>query len=126
MLPEHFRFVVDNFTGTTIHTNAVALDYELVKGDGSGGQSVTDVASTGNGSSLANSASQEITTDSAAGNIGVQGFMRASTSQTSADGDVELWFELSTDGGTKYRRPGDPVAIVNWSGATSDARSFQI
>lgn len=123
MLFEHFKFVAVNNVGEQIDASEISIGYELVKGDGSGGQTVTEAASISNGSAITNGASGDIGTGTASGNLGLQGWAQVDLATgTAPDGDVEIYLEMSTDEGAIYFRPPTPIAIVSFTG-TAESKS---
>jgi hypothetical protein len=112
--------------GETIAANAITVDGDLISGDGSGGTSSTDIAALTNGSSISAAAEATLGSFSAAGEVAFIGFAEADLSGgTAPDGDVEIYFEYSIDGGTSYHRSPTPIAILNFTG-TAESKSVAI
>jgi len=146
MLPEYYKFHVINnsgqqldFSGNSANEKASAtLRPWKFASDGSisyGGSEVTVLTAA---SDLADGGNEEGSEQDNTSNkyIGVHGYFRVETDNASADGDVTLAIEWSTDG-TGGTFPSDetdfdpdvhliPVAVVNLGGAEAKAVNFEI
>lgn len=125
-LADNIQVVAVNSVGETIAANAVTVDGDLVSGDGSGGTTSTDITAVSNGSQIAGGAEGTLGSFSAAGEVSFIGYAEADLSGgTAPDGDVEIYFEYSTDGGTSYHRSPTPVAVIGFNG-TAESKSVAV
>ena len=125
-LADSIQVIAVNNVGESIAANAVTVDGDLISGDGSGGTSSTDITAVDNASSISAGAEATLGTFSAAGEVAFIGYAEADLSGgTAPDGDVEIYFEYSTDGGTSYHRSPTPIAILNFDG-TAESKSVAL
>lgn len=129
MLPAHWRLVAVNDVGEQIDTGEITIDYRTYKGDGSGGVSYGAEQTASNSGNIADGGEEDITgtvnnTSDAA--VGIVGNVAVDLSTgTAPDGDVEVYVEGSTDGGTEWNRAPSPLAIVPFTGtAEANDRLF--
>lgn len=135
-LPAYWKLTAENQTGEQIDANEITVDYREYSGDGSGGSTYDSSETTvQNGSAISDTNSGDLASgitypvdNTSNGSIGIAGDFTVDLSDgTSPDGDVELYLEGSTDGGTSYSRSPSPIAIVSFDGtAESDDTQFLI
>jgi len=116
-LPADYRLVAVNSTGVSIDSGLIIVDVKPFSGDGSGGVSHGTEQTGSNSSSISAGSSQVILTVSGSTAIGLNGNVNAnlSTNGSTPSGDVDVFIERSTDGGTSYERDPSPVAVLNYS-----------
>lgn len=121
-LPSAYRLVVVNSTGAQIDSGLVTVDIEPFSGDGSGNVSQSAEQTGSNSSIIAAGASQVILTVSGSTAIGLNGTVDValSTNGTTPNGDVDVFIERSTDGGTTYSRDPSPVYTENFTSKRDD------
>jgi hypothetical protein len=121
-LPSNYRFVAVNSTGAQIDAGLVTVDIEPFSGDGSGNVSQAAEQTGSNSSSISAGASQAVLTVSGSTAIGLNGTVDValSTNGTTPNGDVEVFIERSTDGGTTYSRDPSPVYTENFTSKRDD------
>ena len=122
-LPAHWRLVAENETGESIAIGNLSVDYRLYKGDGSGGVAYAAEVAETNSAAIADGAEEDITgtvDNTTDGQVGLVGNIGVDLSGgTAPDGDVLLWLEGSTDGGTSFERSPSPLGIVNFTGSAA-------
>lgn len=122
-LPQDYRLVAINNTGESISASTLTVTLQEFKGDGSGGVAHAAEVSNANAGSIADAGEEVITTITTSNNIGAIGTLTVDLSSgTGPSGDVLLYLELSTDGGSSFRRTQTPIALVNFEG-TAEQRS---
>jgi hypothetical protein len=132
-LPTHYRFKVYNKTGQTIASGGNANVYsKRVKFDSSGAltfEGSEAIVLVNTGSSISDSAyfagtTQDNTTDKYIGGH----FTFKVTAPASSSGDVTLFFERSTDGGTTWDDDGlgEPVATINFTTSGTKKVTFSL
>jgi len=109
-LPADYRLVAVNRTGVQIDSGLVTVDIKPFSGDGSGGVSHGSEQTGSNSSSIAAGSSQTILTVNSSTAIGLNGNLNASlsTNGSTPSGDVEVFIERSTDGGTSWEQDPTP------------------
>ena len=122
-LPAHWRLVAENETGESIPLGNLSVDYRLYKGDGSGGVDYAAEVADTNAADIADGAEEDITgtvDNTTDGNVGLVGNIGVDLSGgTAPNGDVLVWLEGSTDGGTSFERSPSPLGIVNFTGSAA-------
>lgn len=125
-LSADIRFVATNSVGETIGTGDLTIDFDFYKGDGAGGLSFTDVTQGSNGADILSGNEAVIASYSPAGQIGlVGGFTGDLSGGASPDGVIELYLELSHDGGVSYFRHATPIGVLRYTG-TAESKSVAI
>jgi hypothetical protein len=119
-LPADYRLVAVNSTGVSIDASLITVDIKPFSGDGSGGVSHGSEQTGSNSSSISTGSSQVILTVNGSTAIGLNGNVNAllSTNGSTPSGDVEVFIERSTDGGTSYERDPTPVYTENFTSKT--------
>ena len=116
-LADDIQVVAVNEVGETIDAGEITVDADLIKGDGSGGTTSTDVTAVSNGSSIAAGNEATLGTIDASGEVALIGYAEADLSDgSSPDGDVLIYFEYSIDGGSNYHRSPTPIAVLPFDG----------
>lgn len=125
MLGSHYRFQAKNATGQTITASSITVRTRRDKygSDGSLTLEATEATVLSSGSTLANAAflsgtTVDNTTDKWLGGT----FIFAVTAPASAAGDVTLWLQHSTDGGTTWPDDGTGIQVANLTFATSGTK----
>jgi hypothetical protein len=119
-LPADYRLVAVNTTGVSIDSGLITVDVKPFSGDGSGGVSHGTEETASNSSSISAGSSQVILTVNGSTAIGLNGNVNAalSTNASTPSGDVEVFIERSTDGGTSWERDPTPVFTENFTSKT--------
>jgi hypothetical protein len=119
-LPADYRLVAVNSTGVSIDSGLITVDVKPFSGDGSGGVSHGTEQTDSNSSSISAGSSQVILTVNSSTAIGLNGNVNASlsTNASTPSGDVEVFIERSTDGGTSWERDPTPVYTENFTSKT--------
>jgi len=119
-LPADYRFVAVNSTGVQIDSGLVTVDIKPFSGDGSGGVSHGAEQTGSNSSSISAGSSQVLLTVNGSKAIGLNGNVNAalSTNGSTPNGDVDVFIERSTDGGTSWERDPTPVFTENFTSKT--------
>jgi hypothetical protein len=119
-LPADYRFVAVNSTGVQIDASLITVDIKPFSGDGSGGVSHGTEQTASNSSSISAGSSQVILTVNGSTAIGLNGNVNAalSTNASTPSGDVDVFIERSTDGGTSWERDPTPVFTENFTSKT--------
>jgi len=119
-LPADYRLVAVNSTGVQIDASLITVDIKPFSGDGSGGVSHGSEQTGSNSSSIAAGASQVLLTVNNSTAIGLNGNVNAnlSTNGSTPSGDVDVFIERSTDGGTSWERDPTPVFTENFTSKT--------
>lgn len=125
MLGHTYRFKVLNDTGQTIVANAVKVYGRRWKYGSDG--SITFEGSEGtlldNGSTIADNAYSAGTTQDNSSNKYIGGdFIFEVTAPASSNGDVTLYLEKSTDGGTDFDDDGLGMAVARLNFTTSGTK----
>jgi len=125
-LPADYRLVVVNSTGVSIDSGLITVDIKPFSGDGSGGVSHGTEQTASNSSSISAGSSQVILTVNSSTAIGLNGNVNAllSTNGSTPSGDVEVFIERSTDGGTSYERDPTPVYTENFTSKRDDSEAI--
>jgi len=119
-LPADYRLVVKNNTGVSIDSGLIEADIKPFSGDGSGGVSHGTEQTGSNSSSISAGSSQVLLTVNSSTSIGLNGNVNAnlSTNGSAPSGDVDVFIERSTDGGTSWERDPTPVFTENFTSKT--------
>lgn len=119
-LPADYRLVAVNSTGVQIDSGLVTVDLKPFSGDGSGGVSHGAEQTGNNSSSISAGSSQVLLTVNGSTAIGLNGNVNAnlSTNGSVPNGDVDVFIERSTDGGTSWERDPTPVFTENFTSKT--------
>lgn len=127
-----YRFAVENKTGQTLAANSVKVYGKRWKfaTDGTLTLEVSEATLMDNGSTIANAtfaagSSVDNTTDKYLGGE----FIFSVTVPTSSNGDVVLYIQRSTDGGTRWPDNANyarRVSILNFTAAGTKSRNFSI
>jgi len=125
-LPEDYKFVAVNSTGVQIDSGLITVDIEPFSGDGSGKVSHSAEQTASNSSSISAGSSQDILTVSGSTAIGLNGTVDValSTNGSTPNGDVEVFIERSTDGGSTYSRDPSPVYVENFTSKRDDSEAI--
>jgi len=125
-LPADYRLVAVNSTGVQIDSGLITVDIKPFSGDGSGGVSHGTEQTGSNSSSISAGSSQVILTVSGSTAIGLNGNVNAnlSTNGSTPSGDVDVFIERSTDGGTSYERDPTPVYTENFTSKRDDSEAI--
>jgi hypothetical protein len=125
-LPADYRLVAVNSTGVQIDSGLVTVDIKPFSGDGSGGVSHGSEQTGSNSSSIAAGSSQTILTVNSSTAIGLNGNLNASlsTNGSTPNGDVEVFIERSTDGGTSWERDPTPVYTEKFTSKRDDSEAI--
>jgi hypothetical protein len=112
--------VAVNSTGVQIDASLITVDIKPFSGDGSGGVSHGTEQTASNSSSISAGSSQVILTVNGSTAIGLNGNVNAalSTNASTPSGDVDVFIERSTDGGTSWERDPTPVFTENFTSKT--------
>jgi len=119
-LPADYRLVAVNSTGVQIDSGLVTVDIKPFSGDGSGGVSHGSEQTGSNSSSISAGSSQVLLTVNGSTAIGLNGNVNGnlSTNGSTPNGDVDVFIERSTDGGTSWERDPTPVFMENFTSKT--------
>jgi len=125
-LPADYRLVAVNSTGVSIDASLITVDIKPFSGDGSGGVSHGAEQTASNSSSISAGSSQVILTVNGSTAIGLNGNVNAllSTNGSTPSGDVDVFIERSTDGGTSYERDPTPVYTENFTSKRDDSEAI--
>jgi len=125
-LPADYRLVAVNSTGVSIDASLITVDIKPFSGDGSGGVSHGAEQTASNSSSISAGSSQVILTVSGSTAIGLNGNVNAnlSTNGSTPSGDVDVFIERSTDGGTSWERDPAPVYTENFTSKRDDSEAI--
>jgi len=125
-LPADYRLVAVNSTGVQIDSGLITVDIKPFSGDGNGKVSHNTEQTSNNGSNMSAGASQVIFAVSGSTAIGLNGTVDValSTNGATPNGDVELFIERSTDGGSTYSRDPSPVYVENFTSKTDKSATF--
>jgi hypothetical protein len=121
-LPADYRFAVVNSTGVQIDASLITVDIKPFSGDGSGGVSHGSEQTGSNSSSISAGSSQVLLTVNGSTAIGLNGNVNAnlSTNGSTPSGDVKVFIERSTDGGTSWERDPTPVYTEKFTSKRDD------
>jgi len=121
-LPADYRLVAVNSTGVQIDASLITVDIKPFSGDGSGGVSHGSEQTGSNSSSISAGSSQVLLTVNGSTSIGLNGNVNAalSTNGATPDGDVNVFIERSTDGGTSWERDPTPVYTEKFTSKRDD------
>lgn len=130
-LPHTYRFKVFNGLGQTITTGNVTVLARRHKLDAIGALSFegSETSVLSNGSGLTNGSYLAGTTQDNSSNKYMGGdFEFSVTAPASSNGDVVLYFERSTDGGTDFDTDGlgDVVASLNFTTSGTKKKTFSL
>ncbi len=130
-LPHTYRFKVLNSTGQTIATDSIFVRARRVKFDSAGALSYEGSEATvfSYASTLATATYQAGTTQDNTTNKWLGGdFEFTVTAPASSAGDVVLYFERSTDGGTDFDDDGlgEVVAVLNFTTSGTKRVTFSL
>jgi hypothetical protein len=119
-LPADYRLVAVNSTGVQIDSGLVTVDIKPFSGNGSGGVSHGSEQTGSNSSSISVGSSQVLLTVNGSTSIGLNGNVNAelSTNGGTPSGDLKVFIERSTDGGTSWERDPTPVFTENFTSKT--------
>jgi hypothetical protein len=125
-LPADYRLVAVNSTGVQIDASLITVDIKPFSGDGSGGVSHGAEQSGSNSSSIPVGSSQVLLTVNGSTNIGLNGNVNAnlSTNGSTPSGDVDVFIERSTDGGTSWERDPTPVYTEKFTSKRDDSEAI--
>lgn len=125
-LPADYRFVAVNSTGVQIDASLITVDIKPFSGDGSGGVSHGSEQTGSNSSSISAGSSQVLLTVNGSTEIGLNGNVNAnlSTNGSTPSGNVEVFIERSTDGGTSWERDPTPVYTENFTSKRDDDKAI--
>jgi len=125
-LPADYRLVAVNSTGVQIDSGLVTVDIKPFSGDGSGGVSHGAEQTGNNSSSISAGSSQVLLTVNGSTAIGLNGNVNAalSTNGSTPSGDVDVFIERSTDGGTSWERDPTPVFTENFTSKTDKSNTI--
>jgi len=100
-LPSAYRLVAVNSTGVQIDAGLIEVDIEPFSGDGSGKVSQA-TEQTGSNAAISAGSSDVLLSVTGSTNIGF-------------NGDVEVFLERSTDGGSTHSRDPSPLFVENFT-----------
>lgn len=129
-LPAHYRFLVENKTGQTLAANAVKVYAKRDKFDSNGAISFEASEATlfDNGATIANNAfSAGSTVDNTTNKYLSGDFIYVVTAPASASGDVNLYVQRSTDGGTRWgdnATTATHLTTLNFTASGTKQRGF--
>jgi len=125
-LPADYRLVAVNSTGVQIDSGLVTVDIKPFSGDGSGGVSHGSEQTGSNSSSISAGSSQVLLTVNGSTAIGLNGNVNGnlSTNGSTPNGDVDVFIERSTDGGTSWERDPTPVFMENFTSKTDKSATI--
>ena len=131
ILPDTYRFKVLNQCGQTVGANQVKVYAKRYKFDSTGALSYESVEATtlDNGSTIATGAYSAGTTQDNTSNKYIGGtFMFVVTAPASANGNITLFVERSTDAGSNFDTDGvgDMIAVLNFTTSGTKRKSFQL
>jgi len=119
-LPADYRLVAVNSTGVQIDAGLITVDIKPFSGDGSGGVSHGSEQTGTNSSPISAGSSQVLLEVNGSTSIGLNGTVNSelSTNGSTPNGDVDVFIERSTDGGTSWERDPTPVFTENFTSKT--------
>jgi len=115
-LPSAYRLVAVNSTGVQIDAGLIEVDIEPFSGDGSGKVSQA-TEQTGSNAAISAGSSDVLLSVTGSTNIGFNGDVdvNLSTNGSAPNGDVEVFLERSTDGGSTHSRDPSPLFVENFT-----------